>query len=563
MPDTIHLKLPYLAPAQAQKHVTHNEALRRLDAIVQLAVLDTALTEPPADPDEGDRYIVAAGGTGAWDGHDGEVAAFADGAWEFAAPESGWLSYDAATEGLLLFVGDAWQGVGSYLGAFDLLGVNTAADETNRLAVRSAAVLFAGIEAGEGGTGDIRFVVNKEADGDTASLLFQSGFSGRAEVGLAGDTDFVFKVSPDGSAWTEAIRIDKDTGLPTILYDNGTSGLSAGTVQDAIDELAAGGGGGGGAVASVFGRTGAVTAAASDYDASQVDNDSSVTGAKVSEALNTLKTGVDGKLAIASNLSDLASASTARSNLGLGDAATKNTGTSAGTVAAGDDSRITGAAQKASNLSDLASASTARSNLGLGDAATKNTGTSAGTVAAGDDSRITGARQQGKETHVIPAFAWAPTITNGAGRSYEELATNKLISDTLDFDTTTQEFATAIWCPPKRYNGGTITFRVKHRLPGPSSTQTVDYALSGAFIRDDDPVDASLGTPVVVTDTFIAAGDLHVTAESGAVTLAGTYAAGCKVVLKLQRNVSTDNAAGDAKVEAVEIFWTSNAANDA
>lgn len=199
----------------------------------------------------------------------------------------------------------------------------------------------------------------------------------------------------------------------------------------------------------------------------------------------------------------------------------------------------------------------------FGDAAFKNTGTGSGDVAAGDDSRITGARQQGRETLIIPAAAWAPTVTNGAGRSFAETTTNDLITESLDFDTTTQEFATVRLKMPKRYNGGTFAYRVTCLLPGASSTQTVDFALSAAFIRNDDASDAALGTAVVVTDTFIATGDIHIGPESSAVTANGTYAAGCDLVLKLQRNVSTDNAAGDAQMLAVEIFWTSNAANDA
>ena len=97
-----------------------------------------------------------------------------------------------------------------------------------------------------------------------------------------------------------------------------------------------------------------------------------ITSAKIAD--NTItNTNINASAAIA--LSKLATDPLARANhtgtqamatiSDAGNAATKNTGTTSGTVAAGDDSRITGAAQKASNLSDLASASTARTNLGL------------------------------------------------------------------------------------------------------------------------------------------------------------------------------------------------------
>src|SRR5690606_5999760 len=95
-----------------------------------------------------------------------------------------------------------------------LMGVNATADATNRLVVKSPASLF------DEEAGDHRIKINKAAAADTASLVFQSGYSGRAEFGLAGDDDWHVKVSADGAAWTEALRVDRTTGrvsLPAAL----------------------------------------------------------------------------------------------------------------------------------------------------------------------------------------------------------------------------------------------------------------------------------------------------------------------------------------------------------
>lgn len=215
MEQSANLQLPYIMPSQAQKHVTHNEAIRMLDALVQLAVKDRDLDAPPAVPVDGDRYLVATGGTGAWAGKGAQVAAWQDGAWSYLMPRAGWLAWVVDEQLLLGFDGTGWVDAAVHsVNPTELVGVNATADTGNRLAVKSPATLF------DQETGDHRMKINKAAPGDTASVVFQSGYSGRAEFGLAGDDDWHVKVSPDGSAWTEALKVDRANGqvrLPAAL----------------------------------------------------------------------------------------------------------------------------------------------------------------------------------------------------------------------------------------------------------------------------------------------------------------------------------------------------------
>jgi hypothetical protein len=211
--STPRLQLPFIMAAQAQKHVTHNESLRTLDALVQLAVADKDLSDPPATPSEGEAYIVASGAHGAWEPHAGHIAIFQDGAWAFHAPREGWLAWVADEDKLYVFNGASWApvtGTDNTLNPASVVGINTTADETNRLVVASPASLFT--HAG----GDHRQKINKAATEDTASTLYQTGYSGRAEIGLAGDDNFQFKVSPDGGVWRTALTLVGATGVPRV-----------------------------------------------------------------------------------------------------------------------------------------------------------------------------------------------------------------------------------------------------------------------------------------------------------------------------------------------------------
>lgn len=204
MPDTTaNLDLPRILPAQAQKHVTHNEALQMLDAAVQLVVQGFDAETPPATPAEGEVWALGAVPTGEWDGQAGRLAVRAETGWLFLAPRPGWRAWGRAEADLRIWHGSGW---GSLFAGRAGLGVNTGFDPVNRLSVAAPASLFSHEGAGH------HLKINKAGTAETAALLFQSGWSGRAEIGLAGDDDFSVKVSEDGASWISALTVSRTTG---------------------------------------------------------------------------------------------------------------------------------------------------------------------------------------------------------------------------------------------------------------------------------------------------------------------------------------------------------------
>ncbi len=373
MSDTsTHLGLPYLLAAQAQKHVTHNEALRLLDAMVQLSVLDRTRTTPPASPADGDRHLVASGATGIWAGWDLNVAFWVDGSWLRLVPRPGWLVWIAAEQAFVVWNGSAWDPVGvpqdvsdaifslvsdtdpTKKALFSLSGITTGTTRTftlpntsSELAILAGTQTFTGNKtfsgtltasgtvtvsaasasigtattiatygmgtgatttgvtktvnlgtggasgsttvvnigsatAGAGGTtvvntptvtfanavtqvgmpqanltaqllglggatadsynrvsintpallfnnagAGIEATFNKTAAGNDAAFAFKTGFSARALIGLLGNDDFSFKVSPDGSAFFDALKIDRTSGQVELPQPTILPGLSA------------------------------------------------------------------------------------------------------------------------------------------------------------------------------------------------------------------------------------------------------------------------------------------------------------------------------------------------
>lgn len=208
MENSSRLTLPYIMPSQAQKHVTHNEALRMLDALVQPCVETLPTDAPPEAPVEGMVFAIADSASGDWIDKANMVAAFQDGAWTYFTPRQGWQFFVKDDNSHIIFDGSQWVVMASdtISSALSNLGINAGSDADNRFVISSANSLF----SHEGGNHQVK--INKASETDTASVVFQNDFSGRAEIGLVGDDELIFKTSSNGQAFDDVFRASASSG---------------------------------------------------------------------------------------------------------------------------------------------------------------------------------------------------------------------------------------------------------------------------------------------------------------------------------------------------------------
>ncbi len=172
---TPRLALPFLVAAQAQKHVTHNEALIKLDALGDCHLTGMTLTAPPASPADGDAYLVAAGATGAWAGEDGKIAYQIDGGWRFYAPFKGLTVFNAADSKRYFYTGSAWQ---TGAGPTTLAGLGVTDVQTDSLQINGAvdSRLYSGALPNFGGS--YKGFGIKNAAGNSVFEVSQGGVVG-------------------------------------------------------------------------------------------------------------------------------------------------------------------------------------------------------------------------------------------------------------------------------------------------------------------------------------------------------------------------------------------------
>jgi hypothetical protein len=199
-------------------------------------------------------------------------------------------------------------------------------------------------------------------------------------------------------------------------------------------------------------------------------------------------------------------------------------------------------------------------NIGI-DLKTKGSG-----VIKAEDSggNVSAVKIAGKETMWIPAQAMYGPTTNPADAAQVETTATRPDLKVFDFDASTKQYTQFTVAMPKSWNEGTVTYQV-YWSPSTTNTGNAIFGLEAVACGDSDTIDVAYGTAVEVTDAGIGTvEDQQITSESGALTVAGSPAAGEQTYFQLYRDAAdgSDTFTGECRVLGVKIFYTTDAAND-
>ena len=186
-----------------------------------------------------------------------------------------------------------------------------------------------------------------------------------------------------------------------------------------------------------------------------------------------------------------------------------------------------------------------------------------GTIA--DNTDLAGKASVGKQTIWIPAGAMVPRTTLPPAAGSVETTTNKVMLKTLDYDAAANEYAQVAIQMPKSWNESTITAKFLWKHAATTTNFGVVWGIQGVALSDNDAAEAAFGTAVTVTDTGGTTNNIYSTAETSALTIAGTPAVQDWVVLQIYRDAAngSDTMAIDAGLLGVQLFYTTDGVNDA
>lgn len=190
MSNSNNLQIVHVEQNQSQKEVTVNQALNRIDAILNVGAIDRAVNNPPSSPMLGDLYIIGNSPTGDWSGQ-GDNIAFYDTSWQFISPKAGMTIWVIDKALHYTFDGSGW-----------IVGSNNL--------IQSNFIAFDSQDS------DLQLRLNKVTAGNVNSLLYQTNFVTTAEVGTISDNNYQIKVTNDGSNYNNAVNIDASNGISNI-----------------------------------------------------------------------------------------------------------------------------------------------------------------------------------------------------------------------------------------------------------------------------------------------------------------------------------------------------------